>query len=362
MSAYDPTSVAHSLPAASGSGWAMPAQRVDQLRLLGDQHLAHPVDRQGALRLRGLDRHEAHARPLHGLAAFTDIVRRNELRFWVWAMMTILLRDALHDFATGWKADLLESWASVLAEVEPDQLSVRNVLALSPTKPFFPSHRAKPLSRAPAGAHTFRAFDGLQRDHVRCVLLRQNPYLRIDRAAGRSFEQGDLLSWLSEETTAKSLRTLVRFLAHANTGRGDFLQAGGWPKIQESIASRESDLGTPRDLFDHWQASGVLYLKAKLTMARYLQGAPPSSCTGISPSGRLSSEPCLAMSLSGQNIQSSFFCLAVRRGALTDAMKIRASSETAGTWKRRVDDVRLAHLATPAFSLARTLSWKSTGS
>ena len=44
------------------------AQRVDQLRLLGDQRLAHPVDRQGALLLLALDRDEPHARPLHRLA------------------------------------------------------------------------------------------------------------------------------------------------------------------------------------------------------------------------------------------------------------------------------------------------------
>jgi hypothetical protein len=44
------------------------AQRVDQLGLLADQGLAHPVDRQGALLLLGLDRHEPQARPLHRLA------------------------------------------------------------------------------------------------------------------------------------------------------------------------------------------------------------------------------------------------------------------------------------------------------
>jgi hypothetical protein len=46
----------------------MSPQRVDQLRLLADQRLAHPVDRQGALLLLGLDRHEPHAQPLHCFA------------------------------------------------------------------------------------------------------------------------------------------------------------------------------------------------------------------------------------------------------------------------------------------------------
>jgi hypothetical protein len=46
----------------------MGAQRVDQLGLLGDQRLAHPVDCQGALLILGLDRHKAHARTMHRLA------------------------------------------------------------------------------------------------------------------------------------------------------------------------------------------------------------------------------------------------------------------------------------------------------
>ena len=43
-------------------------QRVDQLSLLGDQRLAHPVDRQGALLLLALDRDKPHARSLHRFA------------------------------------------------------------------------------------------------------------------------------------------------------------------------------------------------------------------------------------------------------------------------------------------------------
>jgi hypothetical protein len=46
----------------------MSAQRVDQLRLLGDQRLAHPVERQGALLILDLDRNKAHARPLYRFA------------------------------------------------------------------------------------------------------------------------------------------------------------------------------------------------------------------------------------------------------------------------------------------------------
>src|SRR3954454_12547077 len=46
----------------------MSAQRVDQLRLLSNQRLAHPVDRQRALLFLGLDRNKPHARPLHRLA------------------------------------------------------------------------------------------------------------------------------------------------------------------------------------------------------------------------------------------------------------------------------------------------------
>jgi hypothetical protein len=46
----------------------MSAQRVDQLRLLADQRLTHPVDRQRALLLLALDRDKPHARSLHRLA------------------------------------------------------------------------------------------------------------------------------------------------------------------------------------------------------------------------------------------------------------------------------------------------------
>ena len=42
--------------------------RLGLLPLLSDQCLAHPVDRQGALLLLGLDRNKAHARPLDRFA------------------------------------------------------------------------------------------------------------------------------------------------------------------------------------------------------------------------------------------------------------------------------------------------------
>ena len=46
----------------------VPAYGVDKLGSLPDQQLAHPVHRQCRLLLFGLDRHDAHGRPRHGLA------------------------------------------------------------------------------------------------------------------------------------------------------------------------------------------------------------------------------------------------------------------------------------------------------
>jgi uracil-DNA glycosylase len=256
------------------------------------------------------------------------------------------LREALRDFAGGWSNDLADGWASALNGVQPNSDAVRDDLTFDPAEPIFPSRRGHALAGARADAHAFRAFDALPAARVRCVLLGQDPYPRIARATGRSFEQGDIATWPKKQSElATSLRTLVQFLAHARTGQTKYIGPGGWAEVRASAAAGILDLGTPRGLFDHWQAQGVLCLNAGLTLTRYVQGGAPEQLHGHLPFWQPIVGGVLRHLAARADGPIVFLLLGQPAQKLADAMGIRATAEAAGVWKQRVDEVRLTHPA-----------------
>src|SRR5688500_12945984 len=100
------------------------------------------------------------------------------------------LRDALRLFLQDWRHDLSPEWREILSATDPDFDGVAPHLKFDPAEPIYPGRRGRPVPGAPAGAHTFRALDGLPPRDVRAVIVGQDPYPRIAQATGRSFEQG----------------------------------------------------------------------------------------------------------------------------------------------------------------------------
>lgn len=261
----------------------------------------------------------------------------------------MLLRDALVAFATDWRQDLPSAWRTVLNSVEPAAADVGSSLTFGP-EPVFPARRASPLPDARADAHVFRAFDSLEPLKVRCVLVGQDPYPRIGRATGRSFEQGDLEIWpAASNKVALSLRCLVQKLAQSRTGRAAYVTPDGWSKVMADARSGALPLEAPQALFDRWQQNGVLCLNAGLTLTRYLQGGAPEQVFGHIPFWAPVVGAVLRHLAARQDGPVVYLLLGGYAQKLAKTMGIRQAAEAAGRWGVEVEEVRLLHPAATGF-------------
>lgn len=190
--------------------------------------------------------------------------------------MTISLKDALREMLRGWQDDLSSSWQHVLAGVEPGFDAVGDDLELHPWEPIFPTRPDFSLPGAPPGAHLFHAFDGLEPDQVRCLVLGQDPYPSVDFATGRAFEVGGYSSWAELEKMAScSMRCLIQCIYASRSCRPELCETiNGWPEVLEAIRA-DASFPAPSQMVQPWVDQGVLLLNASLTLSRFsVQGDP----------------------------------------------------------------------------------------
>ncbi|ATY34632.1 hypothetical protein CVN68_14075 [Sphingomonas psychrotolerans] len=182
-----------------------------------------------------------------------------------------MLRSYLETYLGGWRDDLDPQWRALFAGVEPDFEAILPELVYDPEHPVIPPLRSKPLPGAPAGAHIFRAFDGVAPDAVRVVLIGQDPYPRVARATGRAFEDGALGDWQGE--VAVSLQRLVQSAVSLRYSRPELARSpGDWAAVQAAAAAGEIALEPPGAWFDRLQAGGVLFVNAGWTLTRFVSG------------------------------------------------------------------------------------------
>jgi uracil-DNA glycosylase len=181
------------------------------------------------------------------------------------------LRLEMKKFLADWRDDLDASWQGVLEGAEPALQAIPESLTLDDGEAIFPGRKGKPPAGARSDSHIFRALDGLRPQDVTAVVLGQDPYPKVARATGRSFEQGDLAEWSpSRSKVAESLRRILQVVAHFRSGRPQYL--GGdeaWPLVVNDIHSDGLSIAPPRQFFDRWQQQGVLCLNAGLTLSRF---------------------------------------------------------------------------------------------
>ena len=184
------------------------------------------------------------------------------------------LRSELEQRLGNWRDHLCPSWIDVLGTAEPAFSQVDSGELFDQAHPVFPNLEGN-------CRHVFSAFDRLTPTEVKVVLIGEDPYPDIDKATGRSFEQGDLYYWVPlrgdnhRVSCAMSLQSIVQQLATFCTGCPAYFESnGGWERLRRDIrqcARLNNLIPTPQALFDQWQNEGVLMLNTALTFTKKSQ-------------------------------------------------------------------------------------------
>jgi uracil-DNA glycosylase len=263
-------------------------------------------------------------------------------------LLHVRLRDLLRKEFAGWQEDLSADWRKVVGETELNFSNRAFDREWHPGEIIVPGRKDQPLSGAPSGAHIFRAFEGLKPDHVRAVILGQDPYPNPAWATGRAFEQGNLTEWPANRgSIADSLRRIVQVLANARTGNTAYVAGeSGWKQLVRDVKHGNVQLEHPRDLFERLQkGQGVLLLNTSLTVSVNTSSGRPRRVGGHF---RLW-EPVLYRLLSfiatRQQPHAVFLLWGHHAFDIIERGGIRAAAERADTWKSKVDVVRHVHPA-----------------
>lgn len=185
------------------------------------------------------------------------------------------LRAQLEAYLGGWQSDLNAEWRAFFGPVEPNLSAVDPDLQSDPALPVIPGRRGAPVPGAPAGAHVFRAFDGITPARVSVVVIGQDPYPRISRATGRAFEDGALTAWSGE--VAVSLQRLMQSALADRLNRPELARTpADWQRIRQEVNDGTITLEPLGQYFDRLQEThGVLFVNAGWTLTRFASGGSP---------------------------------------------------------------------------------------
>ena len=199
--------------------------------------------------------------------------------------MAITLVDALSEILSDWQSDLPEAWRTAIGDTGLGFDACDPSLMIEPWEPVFPARRQKTFPGAPPGAHMFRAFDAIDPDEVRCVILGQDPYPAPDFATGRAFECGNVAAWRElDKMFSKSVRAFMQQICVARTGNETYARSfDDWPALLSDIEAGRIDLEAPDALADRWVRSGVLLLNSSLTLSRFRVEPDPHQSKGHLP-------------------------------------------------------------------------------
>lgn len=254
------------------------------------------------------------------------------------------LRGYLERQLDGWRNDLTPDWQIFFAEVDPDFSAVNFQLEHDPRLPMIPSRRIYPLEGAPANAHVFRAFDGLQPDKVRVVVIGQDPYPNKARATGRAFEDGALIDW--KGAVALSLRSLMQSTLALRLSE-PILNSGkrAWYEIHERVCKGDIELEAIGVWFDRLQLQeGVLFVNAGWTLTRF---APLEQKAHIAMWQPLMKH--LLERLAERDSPTLFLLFGNFAQNLFAATEVELKARSSGVWQTRVGAVFHPHPNAPSY-------------
>jgi uracil-DNA glycosylase len=192
------------------------------------------------------------------------------------------LNDALSEMLEGWIEDLNPAWREVFEGVELGIDDVDADLQLLSHEPIFPSRRQFGHLGAPEGAHMLRAFDDIEPESVRAIMLGQDPYPCMAFSTGRAFDIGSYGSWRDlERMFTHSMRSLTQCVCAERAGRPELARSTGeWSDTITAIESSEFELEAPPLLAQTWVDQGVLLLNSSLTISRFAVSGDPHQTRG----------------------------------------------------------------------------------
>ena len=204
--------------------------------------------------------------------------------------MTYRLRDAMQEMLAGWPGDLDAAWHPILGQTELGFERIDPSLELAAGEPIFPPRRHQTLLGAPPDAHVFKAFDGVDPDGVRCVVVGQDPHPSVGQATGVGFEFGQLASWhaldapIAHELSLLLTRTLFQLVVADRSGDPGYAEATTqWSKARDDFGSGDRAVEPMASLVENWKAQGVLLLNTSLTLTRFSLDIDPHYSRGHRP-------------------------------------------------------------------------------
>jgi len=254
-------------------------------------------------------------------------------------MPAIELRAALEKTFAGWKGDLSAKWRTFFggADVAP-ALVPAGLPLVAPNNVIFPGRKGAPPAGARPDAHVARAFDRITPDEVRVVVIGQDPYLHVNQATGRSFEQADVGATLAG--VSPSLKHILQAVALVRTGDRTYVDGvGAWQRVLAARGAGTLDLPPPLALWDRWQKAGVVFINAAATFNMY-QGAYQKAHLAFWT-------PVVGQLVNGLAARSGPGAVFVAWGSFAESVlekaRVEETARAAGRWGTRVAIVTGPH-------------------
>jgi len=185
----------------------------------------------------------------------------------------------------GWLDDLNPSWRDVFDGVELGFDDIDPSLELFGHEPIFPGRRNFRHMGAPEGAHLLQAFDDIDPQDVRCIMLGQDPYPCMAFSTGRAFDIGSYGNWRElEGMFTHSMRSLTQCVCAERAARPELAAStADWQQTIAAIESAQIPLEAPPRLAQTWVDQGVLLMNASLTISRFQVSFDPHQTQGHTP-------------------------------------------------------------------------------
>lgn len=265
--------------------------------------------------------------------------------------MVVALRNRMQAFLADWAADLPEDpealdgqqrmgWRDLFEDCpDLDFEAIPETANIADDAAVWPRRRVWQPPALVRQANMCRAFDGVEPNDVRVVVMGQDPYPDSIRATGRAFEDG---GWNGQrpQTLAHSLKPMMLAAWATQANQEALFRAGGWPELTQMRAFR---LPPQSSYFDYLAENGVLFVNAAWTHTKdgdikhHLNLWQPVLRHLLRSLASRAEAPLLFVLL-GLKAQKTF----EESGAI-EAARVN------GTWGRTVDQLCLPHPSTAAF-------------